>query len=146
MKPQILFLLLFSFAVGCTPTPIKHTLSDLDPKTESVKIEDANQIIGNYSMIGRNPTNSNAGDYTGKVVIRKGEGDMIHVEQSIGLFEEISGMGYVTEEGEIWIVFSSFVEGTWTLLKDGSLKGTWNIKGQHGSPYDGLEVWTPTSS
>jgi hypothetical protein len=132
--------------VGCSPSPIKHSSADLNPKTESVKIEDADQIIGNYSMIGRNPTDSNAGDYTGKVIIRKAEGDFIHVEQSIGLFEEMRGMGHITEEGKIWVVFSSFVEGTWTLLKDGSLKGTWNIKGQHGSPYDGLEVWAPTSS
>lgn len=76
--------------VGCTPS-IKHTSADLNPKTKPVKIKDVTEIFGNYSMIGRNPTDSDMGDYSGKVVIKKGLSDSsVVVEQSIGLSENVS--------------------------------------------------------
>lgn len=129
------------------PSPIKHSSADLNPKTKPVEIYDSNDIFGNYSMIGRNPTDTDDSDYTGKVVIRKGENESIIVEQSIGLFYEMEGIGTINLNGELYVSFSTEppVAGVWTLLEDGRLKGSWNVKTRHGSQYDGLEVWTPSS-
>ncbi len=133
--------------VGCTPS-IKHTSADLNPKTKPVKIKDVTEIFGNYSMIGRNPTDSDMGDYSGKVVIKKGLSDSsVVVEQSIGLSEKCIGAGQLNpKDGQLYVrFFTHMVEGTWTLLEDGTLKGTFNLNGRLGSQYDGIEVWSPIS-
>ena len=52
-----------------------------------------------------------------------------------------TGVGKLDPEGSLYVVFEDYdVEGTWKLLEDGKLKGTWQ---ERGTNQTGVEVWTP---
>ena len=109
----------------------------LKPTSKPVKISDARQVAGSYSLRGTNP--DNAGIYIGTVTVRHDGGTELNVTQ---LIQGMSwhGTGHIDSEGRLFVVFEeNGVEGTWTLYDDGNLMGSWRELGQSGS---GTEVWT----
>ena len=112
--------------------------TDAEGKPEAIiKINTSSEIEGNYKLIGSNPQGS--GTYKGSVTIKKVE-SVIQVTQSI-LGQNWFGLGKIDSDGRLFVKFpESNVEGTWTLLEDGKLEGTW--KGI-GTSEIGKERWVP---
>jgi hypothetical protein len=114
-----------------------ETGSDGKPKT-SVPINSANEIVGTYTLAGSNPGQS--GIYIGSVTIEELDSG-IQVLQSINDQIFPPGNGKIDTNGRLFVEFQGAgVEGTWTLLQNGTLEGTWK---HISSPRTGKETWTP---
>ena len=114
-----------------------ETGSDGKPKT-SVPINSANEIEWAYTLTGSNP--GQAGAYTGNVTIKEVTSG-IQVIQSIRGQAYPPGNGKIDAEGRLFVEFRmAGVEGTWTLLQNGTLEGTWKTVSKTGT---GKETWTP---
>ena len=114
-----------------------ETGSDGKPKT-SVPINSANEIVGTYTLAGSNP--GQAGIYIGSVTIKELDSG-IKVVQSVQGQIYPPGNGKIDADGRLFVEFKEAgVEGTWTLLQNGTLEGTWKAVSQTET---GKETWTP---
>ena len=87
-------------------------------------------------MEGTNPDGS---EYVGQVDIEESADGTVGLEWTINQ-DKWTGVGQLTEEGELYVKdeggFSG--DGTWTLMPNGDLQGTWQAE---GADQTGTEVW-----
>ena len=129
---------IFGFLTSCEWEIQLNTKTDAEGKPETIiKINAPSEIEGNYKLIGANP--QDMGAYRGSVTIKKVKSE-IQITQSI-LGKNWFGLGEIDSHGRLFVKFpENNVEGTWTLLEDGKLEGTWKVIGMSEI---GREHWAP---
>ena len=103
-----------------------------------VPITHGDQIAGSYRAKGTNPPDNQTW-YLGEVVVLSQDDGTVRVSWAIGT-DRWTGIGTITEEGELFVTYTGgfMGTGTWVLLSDGKLYGVW----QPAEISDtGTEVW-----
>lgn len=122
--------------------------SSTETSLEVVPIVSSETLVGTYTVDGKNP---GGGGYFGTCLILQEEGIEGRVEilwTIVSNFENqqrFQGIGELTEDQELYVMYKGnfYGDGTWSLMSDGSLHGSWRGS---GTKEEGTEIWTPVEA